>query len=297
MKRITGIFAPVATPFTKDGEIEWGAYAENMAAYDRTRLSGLVSLGSNGEFTMLSFEEKVALVAATRKGLSDGKVVIAGTGCESLKETVALTKACADAGADAALVVTPNYYKKDMTDAALEKFFSMVADASPIPVMLYNMPGNSGVNIPSALTIRLSKHPNITGIKDSGGNIVQIAEVLAGVDESFSVFAGSGSFLMATTLLGGVGGTLALANVVPNLCVDLYEASVARDIDKARKLQLDLMALNAAVTAKFGIGGMKAAMEMVGYRGGMPRLPILPATDETKKAIRAILERLGVAVR
>jgi 4-hydroxy-2-oxoglutarate aldolase len=287
----------VSTPFTKDGEIEWGAYAENMAAYDRTRLSGLVSLGSNGEFTMLSFEEKVALVAATRKGLSDGKVVIAGTGCESLKETVALTKACADAGADAALVVTPNYYKKDMTDAALEKFFSMVADASPIPVMLYNMPGNSGVNIPSALTIRLSKHPNITGIKDSGGNIVQIAEVLAGTDESFSVFAGSGSFLMATTLLGGVGGTLALANVVPNLCVDLYEASVARDIDKARKLQLDLMALNAAVTAKFGIGGMKSAMEMVGYRGGMPRLPILPATDETKKAIRAILERLGVAVR
>jgi len=117
------------------------------------------------------------------------------------------------------------------------------------------------------------------------------------VDESFSVFAGSGSFLMATTLLGGVGGTLALANVVPNLCVDLYEASVARDIDKARKLQLDLMALNAAVTAKFGIGGMKSAMEMVGYKGGMPRLPILPATDETKKAIRAILERLGVAVR
>ena len=268
-----------------------------MAAYDRTRLSGLVSLGSNGEFTMLSFEEKVALVTATRKGLSDGKIVIAGTGCESLKETSALTKACADAGADAALVVTPNYYKKDMTDAALEKFFSMVADASPIPVMLYNMPGNSGVNIPSALTIRLSKHPNITGIKDSGGNIVQIAEVLAGVDESFSVFAGSGSFLMATTLLGGVGGTLALANVVPNLCVDLYEASVARDIDKARKLQLDLMALNAAVTAKFGIGGMKSAMEMVGYKGGMPRLPILPATDETKKAIRAILERLGVAVR
>ena len=297
MKRITGIFAPVATPFTKDGEIDWGAYAENMAAYDRTRLSGLVSLGSNGEFTMLSFEEKVALVTATRKGLSDGKIVIAGTGCESLKETSALTKACADAGADAALVVTPNYYKKDMTDAALEKFLSMVADASPIPVMLYNMPGNSGVNIPSALTIRLSKHPNITGIKDSGGNIVQIAEVLAGVDESFSVFAGSGSFLMATTLLGGVGGTLALANVVPNLCVDLYEASVARDIDKARKLQLDLMALNAAVTAKFGIGGMKSAMEMVGYKGGMPRLPILPATDETKKAIRAILERLGVAVR
>ncbi len=294
MNTVRGIFAPIATAFDASGEVNYDIFAENVRAFGATKLAGLVVLGSNGEFTLLAHDEKVKLVETARKHLPSGKKIIAGTGCESLKETVELTKRCAAAGAEVALVVTPNYYKKDMNDAALEKFYTMLADASPIPVMIYNMPGNSGVNVPSALTLKLSAHPNITGIKDSGGNIVQISEVLAKAPADFSVFAGSGSYLLATLVLGGVGGTLAVANVVPDYCAEIQERFEKGDLEGARKMQLALLPLNAAVTSRFAIGGMKAAMDMVGYKGGLPRLPILPASEETKKEIARILKELGV---
>ncbi|MGI6782960.1 MAG: dihydrodipicolinate synthase family protein [Aminivibrio sp.] len=294
MRKVHGIFAPIATAFDASGEVDYGTFAENVKTFGATKLAGLVVLGSNGEFTMLSFEEKVKLVKTARENLPAEKMVIAGTGCESFKETLELTKECAAVGAEVALVVTPNYYKRDMNEAALEKFFTMLADASPIPVMLYNMPGNSGINIPSSLTVKLASHSNITGIKDSGGNIVQISEVLAKAPEGFSVFAGSGSYLLPTLALGGKGGTLAVANVVPDYCAEIQENFEKGDFEKARKMQLALLPLNAAVTSRFGIGGMKAAMDLVGYKGGLPRLPILPASDETRKTIAAILKELGV---
>ena len=294
MKKVHGIFAPIATAFDASGEVDYSTFAENTVSFGATKLSGLVVLGSNGEFTLLSHEEKVKLVETARNHLPAGKMVIAGTGCESFRETLQLTKECASVGADVALVVTPNYYKKDMNEAALEKFYTMLADASPIPVMIYNMPGNSGVNVPSSLTLKLAAHPNITGIKDSGGNIVQISEVLAKAPAGFSVFAGSGSYLLATLMLGGVGGTLAVANVVPDYCAGIQENFEKGDLEKARKMQLALLPLNAAVTSRFGIGGMKAAMDMVGFKGGLPRLPILPAGEETKKEIARILKELGI---
>lgn len=294
MKKVTGIFAPIATAFKDSGEVDYDVFAQNVASFGQTKLAGLVVLGSNGEFTLLSQEEKVQLVKEARKNLPETKSVIAGTGCESFRETVELTKKCADAGAAVALVVTPHYYKRDMNEAALEKFYTTLADVSPIPVMIYNMPGNAGVNVPSSLTVKLSAHPNITGIKDSGGNIVQISEVLAKASKEFSVFAGSGSYLLATLMLGGVGGTLAVANVVPNYCAEIQENYEKGNIDRARTMQLALLPLNAAVTSRFGIGGMKAAMDIVGYKGGLPRLPILPATEETKKEIIRIIDELGI---
>lgn len=294
MKKVHGIFAPIATAFDASGEVDYSTFAENTVAFGATKLSGLVVLGSNGEFTLLSHEEKVKLVETAKNHLPAEKMVIAGTGCESFRETLQLTKECAAVGADVALVVTPNYYKKDMNEAALGNFYTMLADASPIPVMIYNMPGNSGVNVPSSLTLKLAAHPNITGIKDSGGNIVQISEVLAKAPEGFSVFAGSGSYLLATLLLGGVGGTLAVANVVPDYCAEIQENFEKGDLEKARKMQLALLPLNAAVTSRFGIGGMKAAMDMVGFKGGLPRLPILPAGEETRKEIARILRELGI---
>ena len=294
MNIVRGIFAPIATAFDASGEVDYSVFAENTVSFGATKLSGLVVLGSNGEFTLLSHEEKVKLVETARNHLPADKMVIAGTGCESFRETLQLTKESAAVGADVALVVTPNYYKKDMNEAALGKFYTMLADASPIPVMIYNMPGNSGVNVPSSLTLKLAAHPNITGIKDSGGNIVQISEVLAKAPEGFSVFAGSGSYLLATLLLGGVGGTLAVANVVPNYCAEIQENFGKGDLEKARKMQLALLPLNAAVTSRFGIGGMKAAMDMVGFKGGLPRLPILPAGEETRKEIARILKELGI---
>jgi len=290
--KVEGIFAPVATPFRNDGSIDWEMYSGNLKKFAKTSLAGIVSLGSNAEYVMLSLEEKLGLVKATKKELPKDKMLIAGTGCESLQDTIHLTNEAAKAGADVALVINPTYYKGDLTEAALQKYFESVADKSQIPIMLYNMPRNSGINLSTNLVVKLSAHPNIKGIKDSSGNIVQIAEVIASASDDFFMFAGSGSFLFATTLLGGKGGTLAVANVAPDFCAELYEASKSGDIEKGRKMQLDLLALNNAVTAGFGIGGMKAAMDMAGFRGGDPRLPIQPATEEVKGKIRKIMEKL-----
>lgn len=295
MKRISGIFAPLSTPFDASGAVDGPAFEENVEKYGQTGLAGLVVLGSNGEFALLDEEEKGALVEAARRRLPREKKIIAGTGRESLRGTLALTRRCADAGADAALVITPNYYKTDMASAALERYYIETADASPLPVILYNMPRNTGVNISSALAIRLSAHPNIVGIKDSSANIVQITEIIARSAPHFSVIAGSGSFLLAALVLGGDGGTMAVANVVPDLCVELYEATLAGDLARAREIQFALMEINSAVTSRFGLGGMKAAMDMVGYRGGLPRRPILPASEETKAKIREIYDRLGIS--
>lgn len=285
---IRGIFAPIPTPFAADESIAYDLLAENLERWWRTDLTGLVVLGSNGESVMLSAEEKRDLIKFVCASAPAGRPVIAGTGGESTRETIELTKQAADCGATAALVITPCYYKGAMTDAALSAHFTAVADASPIPVMLYNMPRNTGINISSKVTIELAKHPNIAGIKDSGGNIVQIAEVIAGVAPDFAVFAGSGSFLYPTAALGGVGGTLAVANVIPNECARIQRLTEEGNHAEARRLQLAILELNNAVTGKYGVAGLKAALELRGFHGGAPRRPVQPATP----AIRADLARM-----
>ena len=293
-KKIEGVFAPIATPFGADGEVDFGKYAENLAKFDKSGLAGITVLGSNGEFPLLSRSEKLALITATRKGMSADKPILAGTGCESLREAVELTKESADLGVDVALVINPCYYKSNLNESVLEKFYVALADASPIPLMVYNMPGNTGINLSSSLVIKLSHHPNIVGLKDSGGNIVQISEIIAGAPENFSVFAGSASYLLATTVLGGKGGTLATANVAPDLCAEIFSLCLKKDYEKARKIQLDLLELNACVTSRHGIGGMKAAMDLAGFYGGKPRLPLQPASDAALADIRKQIEKLGL---
>lgn len=290
MNKIEGIFAPIATVFDASGDLDMARFAENIGKFNKTKLSGLVVLGSNGEFALLTHREKLRLVEAAKEQISKDKLLIAGTGCESLRETIELTKECAYAGADGVLVVTPSYYKSDMTDEALKCYFNSVADESPVPLLLYNMPRNTGINIGPNLVDALAKHPNIAGIKDSSGNIAQIAEIIAKCPQDFAVFAGSGNFLLPTLALGGVGGTLAVANVVPDYCVAIYKLYKDGQMDKAKKLQLGLLELNAAVTTRYGIGGMKAAMELVGFHGGSPRRPILPATEDVRRKIAEIVE-------
>ena len=290
MNKIEGIFAPIATVFDASGDLDMARFAENISKFNKTKLSGLVVLGSNGEFALLTHREKLRLVEAAKEQISKDKLLIAGTGCESLRETIELTKECAYAGADGVLVVTPSYYKSDMTDEALKCYFNSVADESPVPLLLYNMPRNTGINIGPNLVDALAKHPNIVGIKDSSGNIAQIAEIIAKCPQDFAVFAGSGNFLLPTLALGGVGGTLAVANVVPDYCVAIYKLYKDGQMDKAKKLQLGLLELNAAVTTRYGIGGMKAAMELVGFHGGSPRRPILPATEDVRRKIAEMVE-------
>ena len=292
MFKLHGIYAPIATPF-KDGKIAYDEMGKNLKFWLESDLSGVVVMGSNGEFVLLSPEEKGELtrfVCAQAKGK---KPVIAGTGAESTVETIRLSREAAEAGADAVLVVTPNYYKGEMTDAVLARFYKDVADASPLPVILYNMPRNAGINISAKLAVELAKHPNIIGIKDSGGNIVQIADMIRNAPASFSVFAGSASFLYTSLALGATGGTLALANVFPNECARLQTLFEAGKIREARDLQMNLIDSNNAVTARWGIPGLKAAMEMIGLYGGDPRPPLMPLKEADREELRKVLTQTG----
>ena len=287
---ITGVFAPIATPFTDAGGLDFESLKKNMQIWDRTRLSGYVVLGSNGEANFLTFDEKVRLVAEVVRLNEGRKLVISVTGVETTTETIKLTAETAKAGAQAALVLPPFYFKAAMGNAALITHYKAVADASPVPIMLYNMPGNTGLNLTSSLVAELSYHPNIIGIKDSGGNIVQIAEIVAKSNPGFIVFAGSGSFLLPTLSVGGKGTTAALANIAADELADIYDAFMENDMKRAKGAQLKVMDINAAVTSRWGVPGLKAAMDMMGYIGGRPRLPMLPLPEKERAELAKIVE-------
>jgi 4-hydroxy-2-oxoglutarate aldolase len=292
MFKLHGIYAPIATPFAGD-RIAYDKMETNLDFWLGSDLEGIVVMGSNGEFVLLDHDEKVELtrfVCARAKGM---KPVIAGTGAESTIETMRLNDMAAEAGADAVLVVTPNYFKGSMTDAVLTRFFTDVADRSPLPLILYNMPRNAGINISAKLAVELSQHPKIIGVKDSGGNIVQIADIIRKAAPGFSVFAGSASFLYASLVLGATGGTLALANIFPNECARLQSLFEAGKHEEARQLQMTIIDSNNAVTGGWGIPGLKAAMDMVGLYGGDPRPPLLPIGEKEREALRKILQQTG----
>ncbi len=284
-----GIFAPIPTPF-HDDELSLADLQENLPFWDASPLSGLVVGGSNGEFALQSAEERLAVAATVRERLSPAKAVIMNTACESTRETIRLTRAAAGAGVGAALVVNPNYYKSEYSEKVLERYFLDVAEASPLPMMLYNMPRNTGINLSTGLIVRLSRHPNIVGVKDSGGNIVQISEIIAGAAPGFAVFAGSANFLYPTLAVGGVGGTLALADILPEQCCRLYTLFQEGRHAAAQQLQLGLLAINAAVTSRWGIAGLKAAMELLGRYGGPPRRPILPLGEAERAELAHLLD-------
>lgn len=290
MFKLQGIYAPIPTPFEND-EVAYGRLAENMPFWLNSKLTGFLVMGSNGEFVVLSPEEKRQLITTVCELVNGKKAVIVGTGCESTKETIALNQYSAEAGASAAIVLNPNYYKRAMTDDLIKSFYIDVADASPIPVIIYNMPANSGINLSSKLVIELSQHPNIIGIKDTSGNIVQIGEIIHGASPDFSVFAGSASFLFPSLVLGAKGGTLALANILPNECVEVLELYQAGRYTEAKDLQLRLLELNNAVTARFGVAGLKAALELLGLFGGAPRKPLLPLGEQDRKVLAGILAK------
>jgi 4-hydroxy-2-oxoglutarate aldolase len=290
--KLHGIYAPIPTPFI-GGKIAYDKLEKNLEFWLSTNLEGIVVMGSNGEFVLLSHEEKVELIQFVCNKCKGKKPVIAGTGAESTEETIRLSQAAAKAGADAVLVVTPNYYKGSMTDPVLKKFYNDVADASPAPVILYNMPRNTGINISSKIVAELSKHPNIVGMKDSGGNIVQIQECVANTAEDFNVFAGSASYLYASLAVGATGGTLALANIFPNECAKVQELFDEGRVAEALTLQNKLVDSNNAVTAKYGIAGLKAAMDMMGLFGGEPKFPLLPIGENEKADLKAILTKSG----
>jgi len=285
-----GVFAPIPTPFDYKGEIAWDALSENLTWWGGSAMQGIAVAGTNGEAVMLGHEEKIKAFAFCRENLPSAKKVIAGTGCESAKATISLNKEAADCGVDAALVLNPSYFKGSMNDEVLTNYFFHVAESSPLPVILYNMPRNTNVNMNAKTIIKLSEHPNIVGIKDSSGNIVQISEVANNCSDDFFVFAGSANFLLPSLLMGATGGTLALANIMPGECVEIKDLYDKGKLEEARNLQLKIFGINEAVTARFGVAGLKAALDLIGCYGGPPRLPLLPLDNNGKQELKEIMK-------
>ncbi len=289
-----GIYTPIVTPFDENESVNYDYLKHNLDKWSQTDLDGIVVLGSNGEFVYLTEDEKLEIVRFTKKNFTQNKKMIVGTSCESTRLTIDLSKKMADLGADAVLLLPPNYYKGAMSKDEIQiKYYTDVADVSPVPVMIYNMPGNTGININSSVIARLAKHPNIVGIKDTSGNIVQMAEVVRDTDDDFAVFAGNASYLLPALEVGARGATLALANILPEECCKLVQLHKSGNHEEARKIQLKMLEINTAVTMKFGIGGLKHALNLLGYKGGYVRRPLSNISKENASIIEDILKRYG----
>ncbi|MCU0379133.1 MAG: dihydrodipicolinate synthase family protein [Bacteroidales bacterium] len=291
---LSGIFPPLPTSFDKYENLLPEKIKQNIARLSEFDLSGFLILGSNGEQVMLSDREKSEAIAAARAALPDGRLLLAGTGGQSTRETIALTRDAAAEGADAVLVLNPFYFKSLMTHEALVKHYLDVADASTVPVIVYNMPGNTGLDMTPAMVIEMASHPNIIGMKESGGNVAKMGEVLLRAKPGFQVLAGGAGFLLPALATGAVGGILALANIAPSECIRIFRAFKERDMTNAMRLQHMMIPLNAAVTARWGVPALKAAMDYLGLYGGPARKPLLPLNDEVGRQLINLITESGI---
>jgi len=294
MLDLSGIYPPIPTPFDSDGKIATLAVSENLHGWNQYPLRGYVVLGSNGELVLLSAQERVRVLETARDAIPPDKLMIAGTGCQSTEQTVELTKSAAAIGADAALVVTPSYYRGLMTKDALRKHFHAVAEVSSIPIIIYNIPSCTGIDLDAESVAALAEHENIIGIKDSGGNVIKMAEIGRLTGPDFQVLAGSASFLLPALSVGAVGGILALANIAPVQCLGIWQYFLDRKWEEARQMQVRMIPVNTAITRRWGVPAVKAALDTLGMYGGPVRPPLLPLSNETKQKLRVILRRAGI---
>jgi 4-hydroxy-2-oxoglutarate aldolase len=286
---LSGILPPLTTPFDNDGAVNLARLRENIGLYNRTRLAGYVLNGSTGESVLLRWSEIEQMWATAREAATPGKVMIAGTGAESTVETIEHTNRAAAAGYDVALVRTPHYYKPQMSSDALVDYYRRVADASKIPIMIYSVPVFTGLTVQASLVARLVEHPNIIGIKDSSGSVERISEFQSLVPKRFQILVGGASTLYEAMLRGAAGGILALACALPELCIEVWEAALAGDTARARAAQASLLAPSNILGSKYGIPGLKYALDRLGYFGGDPRSPLLRVGEEARREIDAVL--------
>lgn len=293
---LVGVFPPVTTPFATDESLAIERLRENIAKYNGTRLAGYVVTGSTGEAVFLTGEETRRLWAEARQVTASEKILIAGTGAESTSQTVGLTNSAAALGYDAALVRTPHYFKSQMTPNALAEYFLHVADGAHIPILIYSVPQFTGITIEAPLVARLSEHPNIIGIKESSGNVQRTAEIVASVRTGFAVLGGSAATFYPSLAVGASGGILALACALPDECVELYQAARSGQMERAQTLQLGLLPAATTLVSRFGISGLKYALDRLGYYGGPPRRPLLPPNESAKHEIDTVLAGLATRV-
>jgi 4-hydroxy-2-oxoglutarate aldolase len=293
--QLGGIFPALATPFDAEGALAPDGLRENIERYNRTGLSGYLVVGSTGESVLLSRREIEQAFAAVREAAAPGRVLIAGTGAESTAETISRTQAAAKLGFHFALVMTPQFFKPQLKPDTLVAHYRRVADASPIPVLLYSVPQFTGVALEAEVVGRLAEHPNVAGMKDSSGNVERLGAILASVPPGFQLLTGAANSLYPAMALGVRGGILALADFLPELCLELYQAAAANDVPKARELQQRILPASKKIVSGMGIAGVKYAMERRGYYGGPVRLPLLPLGDAQKQEVESLVAAVSPA--
>ena len=293
---LRGILPPLVTPFHPDGALDLASFEANLESYAAEDLAGYVVLGSNGEAACLEEDEKLALLRAARRRCGS-RLVIAGTGLESTRSTIAFTARAADTGADAALVLTPSCFKSQMTVEALRRHYDAVAEASSIPVLLYSFPAVTGLPFPLPLAAAVAGHPRIVGMKESSGDVGLFGRIVASVPASFAVACGSAPAFYPSLCIGAAAGILAVANCAPRPAAALYRAFAASDHTRARRIQEALTPLAVAVTATHGVAGLKAAVDLSGRRGGSVRSPLLPLPPAIRDELRRLLDAAESAAK
>ena len=291
----SGIFPALTTPYAPDGSVSLADLKHNIQRYNATGLAGYVVLGSTGESVLLRQAEMEGILVTVKESAANGKKLIAGTGAESTAETIERTKRAAELGYHVALVKTPHYYKPAYKPEVLVAHYRRVADESPIPVLLYSVPQFTGVTLESPEVVSLAEHSNIIGIKDSSGNVQRVAEMIAGAPPAFQVLVGAAPTVYPSLAIGARGAILALASALPEKCVALYELFRQANHEKARDLQAVLLRASKWIVSETGIAGLKHVMDQRGYRGGIPRLPLLPLHNEQKKRLNDLLATLEPA--
>ena len=292
--QLNGILPPVTTPFNERGDVDYSALSSNIARYNETGLKGYVPLGSNGEAVHLTPGERRQVIETVKRAALTDHTIVAGVNELSTRAAIEAARAAADCGADAVLVVTPYFYKSSMTQERLVLHFTEVADHSPLPVLIYNVPQNTGVVIESATIAALGAHQNIIGVKDSSGNMGAISETIRLAPDGIAVMVGNGGIVYPSLAMGARGAILGVACAAPRACVELYEAAKAGDHSRARELQNRIAMLSNIVTAGLSVPGLKAAMEMLGLAGGFPRAPLSPSSSADKEKIKAVIRKTGL---
>jgi 4-hydroxy-2-oxoglutarate aldolase len=290
-EKFKGVFAPIVTPFDEEGEISYQGLEENIKKLNSSGLRGYLVLGTNGEFKSISEAERRKVLETVMRVSAKDKVIMAGTGRESTKQSIVDTKEAAAIGVHFASLIAPSFFSKKMTDQALLNHFRTISDTSPVPVLLYNNPEVAVVTYSTSFIGEIAKHPNIVGMKDSSkGNF---ASYLLAAGPDFHLLAGSANFFFEALVMGGVGGVLSIANFAPEACCKVYDLWKAGELEEARKEQYRLMTLNQKVSGRFGVAGVKAAMDFSGFYGGPPRYPLLPLTGDEKKKLQEDLTASG----
>lgn len=289
-----GVFPPMITPFTEQGEVDYDAFVFNIEKWNGTGLSGYLVMGSNSETTFLTEDEKLELIRLTVEAADPAKKIVVGTGLESISETIRLTNQAARLGAECALLLTPYFYGYEMTSAALVSYYRECADHCDIPVLIYNVPKFTHVNIQADAVHELASHPNIIGMKDSAGDVAQVATFLRETPDDFAIAVGTASIWYPALTLGIRTGVHALANCCPDEDVSVQTAYEKGDWQTALDTYQRLFPVNAIVTGSLGVAALKYACDLMGYRGGYVRQPLQPIDDAQKKTIRAVLSQAGL---